>query len=157
MLFRSPTPASNITIKMIVEIEGPLFFFPLFFTAFSSFIGFPTVHYSGRFFCLLTFAGSQSVSTPVFRCSPHTTGRCQPACGIPETEFAVPGKLFLTYLLYAPAAALLMCPHALLGYQKDAGADYQDAACHVEDCGTDAAGGGEERTLLVYNLKCSLI
>ena len=36
-------------------------------------------------------------------------------------------------------------------------ADYQDAACHVEDCGTDAAGGGEERTLLVYNLKRSLI
>ena len=43
--------------------------------------------------------------------------------------------------------------HTLLRYQQDACAYHEDAADHVEDRGTDTAGGGKEGTLLVLYCK----
>lgn len=69
-------PANRITTNRIVEIEGPFLFFPLSACVFAFFpIRFPTIVFHGS----RTFIRpSTGVGRGFPRCSPHTTGRCQP-------------------------------------------------------------------------------
>ena len=93
---------------------------------------------------LLTSAG------PLVRCSPHTTGRCQlvrhtgdgpsrPRKIVLHNEYAVLYVRSEKYTYRTPCLA----EHPSSGHQQYARYDNQNTADHVEDRGTDTAGGGQ--------------